>query len=94
MFEPHLRLTDDGHLLFFGVMLEGEDDAMQILAATSPDGVQWTCASGRHALASDDFPGTPGLHSFVAIEDGGATMLLVEVLGEASSTLWLARADS
>ena len=94
MFEPHLLSTDDGHLLFFGVMLEGEDDAMQILAATSPDGVQWACASGRHALASDDFPGAPGLHSFVAIEDRGATMLLVEVLGDASSRLWLAQAGN
>ncbi len=94
MFEPHLLSTDDGHLLFFGVMLEGEDDAMQILAATSADGVQWACASGRHALASDDFPGAPGLHSFVALEDRGATMLLVEVLGDASSRLWLAQAGN
>jgi hypothetical protein len=44
-------------------------------------------------LASDDFPGAPALHSFVAVEDEGTTMMLVEVLGDASSTLWLARSD-
>jgi hypothetical protein len=93
MFEPHLIATDHGFSLFFGVMLEGVDDAMQILAAESSDGVHWTCPLGSDALASDDFAGAPGLHSFVAVEDEGATLLLVEVLGDASSTLWLALSD-
>jgi hypothetical protein len=92
MFEPHLLATDDGQLLVFGVMLEGSDE-MQILAAQSSDGVQWTCAGGA-ALASDDFPGSPDLHSFVALDDRGATMMLVEVLGDASSSLWLVRSGS
>jgi hypothetical protein len=65
---------------------------MQILAATSSDGVDWTCAAAD-VLGSDDFPGAPDLHSFVAVEDDDASLLLVEVLGEASSTLWLARGD-
>jgi hypothetical protein len=94
MFEPHLLATNDGHLLVFGVMLEGERDAMEILAATSSDGTHWTCAPGEDALASDDFAGAPSLHSFVAVEDEGATLMLVEVLGEASSALWLVRAGS
>jgi hypothetical protein len=94
MFEPHLLATNDGHLLLFGVMLEGERDAMEILAATSSDGTHWTCVPGGDALASDDFPGAPSLHSFVAVEDEGATLMLVEVLGEASSALWLVRAGS
>ena len=92
MFEPHLLETDDGHLLIFGVMLEGERDAMEIHAATSSDPSHWTCAPGVRALASDDFPDAPSLHSFVAFEDGGATLMLVEVLGETSSELWLVRA--
>ena len=93
MFEPHLLATDDGNLLVFGVMLEGELDAMEILAATSADATQWTCASGGDALGSDDFPAAPSLHSFVAFEDDGAPLMLVEILGEARSTLWLVRAD-
>ena len=93
MFEPHLLPTDGGQVLVFGVMVEGQDDAMQILTATSADGVTWTCASGDDVLESGDIPGAPGLHSFVAVEDDGATIVLIEVLGEASSALWLARAD-
>ena len=93
MFEPHLLATDDGLELVFGVMVAGEDDAMQILSATSLDGLHWTCATGTDVLASDDFPLAPGLHSFVAIEDEGTAFLLAEVLGDASSELWLARAE-
>jgi hypothetical protein len=94
MFEPHLLATDDGHLLVFGVMLAGSRDAMEIHAAISLDATEWTCAPGGDAITSEDFPGAPDLHSFVAFEDDGAPMMLVEVLGEASSTLWLVRADS
>ena len=93
MFEPHLLARDDGHLLVVGVMLEGERDAMEIFAATSPDGTRWKCAPGE-GLASDDFAGEPSLHSFVAVREGGWTLLLVEVLGEASSAIWLVRAGS
>ena len=56
--------------------------------------MNWTCATGTDAFASDDFPGAPALHSFVAFEDDGVTLMLVEVLGEASSALWLARAGN
>jgi hypothetical protein len=91
MFEPHLLSTEEGYSLVFGVMLRDEDDAMQILTATSPNGVDWTCPRGADAVASDDFPGGPGLHSFVAVDDGAAGFLLVEVLGDDRSTLWLAR---
>ncbi len=91
MFEPHLLPTDEGYSLVFGVMLAGEDDEMQILSAASPDGVEWTCPAGADAVASDDFRGEPGLHSFVVAYDGAANFMLVEVLGDDSSTLWLAR---
>ena len=91
-FEPHVLATADGHLLMFGVMGEGRAAPMQILAATSPDGVDWTRAPGDGALASEDSPGAPAIHSFVALEDDGVPLMLVEVLGDASSALWLARA--
>ena len=93
MFEPHLLATDAGHLLVFGVMLTGSPDAMEILAATSADATHWTCAPGADSVTSEDFPGAPSLHSFVAFEDEGTPSMLVEVLGEASSTLWLVRVD-
>jgi len=92
MFEPHLFATEGGYLLVFGVMLEGGLDAMEILSATSSDATDWTCAPGEDALASDDFPGAPSLHSLVAVEDDGALMILVEILAEASSAIWLVRA--
>jgi hypothetical protein len=92
MLEPHLLAIDQGYLLVVGVMLDGELDAMEILAAASSSGTRWACAPGGDALSSADFPGAPSLHSFVAVEDRGATLLLVEILGEASSAIWLARA--
>ena len=92
MFEPHLFATHGGHRLVFGVMLEGELDAMEILAATSSDASNWTCATDEDTIASDDFPGEPSLHSFVAVAVEGALLILVEILGEASSTIWLVRA--
>ena len=36
-----------------------------------------------------DFEGEPGLHSYVAPTAAGRDFLLVEVLGSASSDLWL-----
>ena len=92
MFEPQLFTTDAGYRLVVGVMLEGELDAMEILVATSADGTSWTCAPGDDSLASEDVPRAPSLHSFVAVEDDGEVLILVEVLGRASSTIWLANA--
>jgi hypothetical protein len=93
MFEPQLFAADAGYRLVVGVMLEGELDAMEILAASSADGTRWTCASDD-PVASSDLPGAPSLHSFVAVEVDGAVWLLVEILGEASSTIWLLTADA
>lgn len=94
MFEPHLLATDEGHRLVFGVMLAGERDAMEIISVTSPDAVRWRCRRGDDAVTSDDFPGAPILHSFVAFHDDDDLVMLVEVLGEAASTLWLVRSGS
>jgi predicted GH43/DUF377 family glycosyl hydrolase len=92
MFEPHLLAADDGHLLVFGVMRAGMDSAMRILTATSSDGATWTCASEGDGLGSDDFPGEPAIHSLVPFEHDGSLHVLVEVLGDGSSSLWLVRA--
>ena len=94
MVEPHVLSVGTHLLLVFDVMVEGTDTNMQIVTATSPDGRAWTCASGTESLGSEDFPGRPAIHSFAVIDEpGGSPSLLVEVLGQGSSTLWLARAD-
>ena len=93
MVEPHLLAVGGGHLLVFGVMPEGSDTDMQIVSATSTDGRTWTCASGHEALGSDDIPGGRSIHSFAVLDhpDQPPT-LLIEVLGDDHSTLWLGRA--
>ena len=93
MFEPQLFEIDAGYRLVAGVMLEGELDAMEILAATSADGTNWTCETDD-TISSTDFPDAPSLHSFAAVENEDEVLILVEVLGDASSTIWLARAGS
>jgi hypothetical protein len=93
MVEPHLLAIDGGQLLVFGVMPKGSDTDMQILTATSPDGRTWTCASGAEALGSDNAPGGRSIHSVAVIDHPDAPpSLLIEVLGDAHSTLWLGRA--
>ena len=81
MVEPHL------------LMIEGTDTDMQIVTATSSDGRAWTCPSGStDSLGSDDFAGRPGIHSFTVLDTPDEPLsMLVEVLGQDSSTLWLAR---
>ena len=91
MFEPHLVTTHDGVLLTFGVMVDVPDDEMQILGATSADGTDWTCVAHEALIDSADFPLSPDLHSFVTFGDGGNTTMLIEVLRNETSELWLAR---
>ncbi len=91
MVEPHLLTIDGGLLLVFGVMPEGSDSDMQILTATSSDGRAWTSASGAEALGSDDVAGR-SIHSLAVIDHADAPpSLLIEILGDDQSTLWLAR---
>lgn len=93
MVEPHLVTVGGAHLLVFGVMPEGSDTDMQIVTATSSDGRAWTCASGADALGSDDMPGGRSIHSLAVIDHpDGPPRLLLEILGDNQSTLWLARA--
>jgi hypothetical protein len=92
MVEPHLLPYGEGQLLVFGLMAEGSDTDMQIVTATSSDGRTWTCASGNDSLSAADVPGGRSIHSLAVIADaGGPPSLLLEVLGEGHSTLWLAR---
>ena len=93
MVEPHLLAVDGGQLLVFGVMPEGSDTDMRIVTATSSDGRAWTCASGVESLGSDDVPGERSIHSFAVLpHPDGTPSLLLEILGDDSSSLWLARA--
>ena len=51
----------------------------------------WTCSPNEPIFGPEHFPLAPSLHSFVAFNDGAGTTMLVEVLGDARSDLWLAR---
>lgn len=87
--EPHLAIEGGQLVLLFGAM-EVDGDRMVVLRATSGDGLSWRCDAANPVLDPDDFPGTEGLHSMVALEVGGKPALLVETLGDGASDLWLA----
>jgi hypothetical protein len=91
MFESDLWHVDDGFRLLFGVIV---DNDMFIGAADSADGRTWTCAADGPLLGPDDFggPGT-GLHSYVVVRGDPAGAVLVEVLADGASDLWLALPD-
>jgi len=91
MVEPHLLSAEDGNRLVFGAMVTDTDNVMQIGAASSRNDLSWTCTPDEPVVTPEDFPHAPSLHSFVVFDDGDATTMLVEVLGNASSELWLAR---
>lgn len=92
MVEPHLLTLDGAQLLVFGLMAEGSNSDMQVLTATSTDGRTWTCASGDDSLSAADVPGERSIHSLAVIADAdGPPSLLLEVLDDDHSTLWLAR---
>jgi len=91
MFEPELVHLRDGLRLAFGAMV-GDD--MFIGAADSLDGRTWACAAEGPLLEPSDFGGPrTGLHSYVTVRDDPAGTILVEVLADGASDLWLVRPD-
>ena len=92
MIEPHLLTADEGHQLVFGAMVTDTNNVLQVGAASSRDGLEWTCSPNEPIFGPEHFPLAPGLHSFVAFNDGAGTTMLVEILGDERSDLWLARA--
>lgn len=91
MVEPHLLSADDAHRLVFGAMVTDTDNVMQVGSATTGDGLDWTCSPNEPIVTPEEFPLAPSLHSFVVFDDGDASTMLVEVLGNARSDIWLAR---
>lgn len=90
MVEPILLETDAGLRLYFGAMRTGSD-VMVIGVAHSPDGAAWTCPEAGPVIEPVDVPGTPDLHSYLAVGAGDRELLLVETLaaGAGSSDIWL-----
>ena len=90
MVEPILLETDAGLRLYFGAM-RSRSDVMVIGVADSPDGAAWTCPEAGPVIEPIDFPGSPDLHSYLALRAGDRELLLVEILaaGAGSSDVWL-----
>ena len=88
MVEPMLLETDAGLRLYFGAMRTGTD-TMVIGMAESADGVAWACPGAGPLIEPADFPGSPDLHSYLAVAGSDRELLLVEVLGPGSSDVWL-----
>lgn len=91
MFEPELSRLDGGLRLLFGAIVE---DDMLIGAVESGDGRAWACAADGPLLRPADFGGAgTGLHSYVVLRDAPAGSMLVEVLADGASDLWLVLSD-
>jgi hypothetical protein len=88
MVEPMLLESDGGLRLYFGAMRTGAD-IMVIGTAESADGATWACPEAGPLIEPADFPGSPDLHSYLAVAGSHRELLLVEVLGPGSSDVWL-----
>ncbi len=80
--QPRLLRVDDGYLALF---LAGSD----IAAATSPDGIEWTCLGDAPVLLGSQLPTGERVHSFATAEVDGSISLLIESLVDGGSELRL-----
>jgi hypothetical protein len=87
---PRLVSTDDGYLMLF-------DSARREFAATSPDGVTWSCLSEVPLLAAEDVPESAGIHTIAATDVDARVSVLVESLtnrdGLIGSDVWLGEVE-
>ena len=84
---PDVTVTSEGRLMLFTGFL-GRDAVVG--AASSPDGIVWSCAGDGPILAGDDVPGSQGLHNVELFERSSGPTLLVEALGTGTTDVWLA----
>lgn len=78
----------DGYRMIFGgsTSLDGKLD---VLGATSDDGIHWSC-TGQVLLRAADIPGSEGIESIQGATVAGQPVVLVESLVDGGTEIWLA----
>jgi hypothetical protein len=87
---PNVTVTPAGRMMLFTGF---SGDEAVVGAATSPDGIGWTCAGIEPIVKRDDIPGSEGIHTVELFERASGPALLIESLGDTTSDLWLAELD-
>jgi hypothetical protein len=87
---PNVTMTPAGRLLLFTGFRANE---AVVGAATSADGIDWTCAGIEPIVTRDDIPGSEGIHTVELFERASGPTLLIESLGDTTSDIWLAELD-
>ncbi len=85
---PQVWRRGDGYLMLFAGSA-GPSEKPEVLAATSDDGIHWSC-TGKVLLAAADIPGSEGVESIQGTTLDGEPVLLVESLSDGGSDIWLA----
>jgi hypothetical protein len=87
---PNVTTTPEGRLMLFTGF---RANLAVVGAASSADGIGWTCAGTDPVVTRDDLPGSEGIHTVELFERTSGPALLVESLGDRTSDLWLAELD-
>ena len=93
VFLPSVLEWDGQLLMVFGGRLE-ERGNLAIFGATSSDGVTWTCAGDGPLAGLDQFSGVTRVHSFRTFVLNDRPAVLLEVLQDDHTELWLAEIES
>lgn len=93
LFQPHVERDSRGYAMVFGGFGRSRSE-MDLFGAVSDDGIHWSCGAPTALLRPEDIPGSEGTHTFTAFPLGdGRIGLLIEVLGEGHSDIWLATVE-
>lgn len=91
--QAQVERAGEGYVAVFGGR-GGPQAPMNIYAATSSDGIAWTCSSTDPIFESAGIPASQGIHTIqsLPLEDGSIALVL-ESLGDGASDLWLATVE-
>lgn len=92
VFLPSVLEWDGQLLMVFGGLLEARGD-LAIFGATSSYGVTWTCTGDGPLAGLDQFSGENRVHSFRTFVLNEQPAVLLEVLQEDHTELWLAEIE-
>lgn len=92
--QPQVEHLGDGFVAFFVGGSGTTGGRAEIYAATSPDGVSWSCDSQAPVFRDSEIPNSQGIHTMASTPLGdGRIGLVFESLGDGSSTLFLATVE-